>query len=73
MPDSRNHFIVTCPGCGTGNRVPASREGVAGRCGNCGSTLPPLYTKPLSLGDADFDAFVRTYPAPVLVEFWAPW
>jgi thioredoxin 2 len=66
-------YLIHCPACATANRVPAATEGVAGRCGSCGATLPPLYTRPLPLTDRDFDAFVRGYPGPLLAEFWAPW
>ena len=67
------HFIVRCPACGTGNRVPAEREGAAGKCGSCHAPLPPLYTKPQQLDERSFDAFVAGYPGPLLAEFWAPW
>ena len=72
MTDS-NVFIVTCPKCGTANRVPASREGDVGRCGNCRADLPPLHSMPVPLTDQSFDPFVNAYPAPILAEFWAPW
>ena len=66
-------YIIKCPSCGTGNRIPADKEGLKGHCGNCKSTLPPLYYRPRQLDDHSFDNFVRTYPGPVLAEFWAPW
>lgn len=65
--------IVTCPSCGTGNRIPADKEGVKGRCGHCQAMLPPLYTQPQQLTNSSFDSFIATYPGPVLAEFWAPW
>lgn len=66
-------FQLKCPACGALNRVPAEREGLAGRCGNCRATLPPLHSRPLQLDDTSFNDFVSSYPGPVLVEFWAPW
>lgn len=66
-------YLVTCPSCRAGNRIPAAREGQAGRCGNCHSPLPPLHLKPVPLTDRSFDAFVSTYAGPILAEFWAPW
>lgn len=66
-------YIVTCSACGTGNRIPAEKEGKSGRCGSCHAELPPLYTRPQQLGDKDFDSFIANYPGPVLAEFWAPW
>lgn len=73
MTASGESFLVTCPACGTANRVPASKEGVAGRCGSCHRALPPLYLHPVPLTDRSFDPFVAGYPGPVLAEFWAPW
>ena len=65
--------IVTCPACGSGNRIPDDKEGLRGRCGSCKSRLPPLYLHPQPLTDRSFDGFVAAYPGPVLAEFWAPW
>jgi len=66
-------YIITCPSCGTANRIPADKEAVRGRCGSCKAALPPLYCHPREVSDRTFDAFVSSYPGPVLVEFWAPW
>jgi thioredoxin 2 len=68
-----NTYFVTCPSCGSSNRIPADKEGLRGRCGACRSTLPPLYSRPRPLTDSSFDGFIESYPGPVLVEFWAPW
>jgi len=66
------NYILKCPSCGTGNRIPADKEGYRGHCGSCKSTLPPLYYRPQQLNDRTFDVFIKTYPSPVLAEFWAP-
>lgn len=66
-------FELKCQSCGTLNRIPAQKQGVAGTCGNCHAKLPPLYFEPQPLTDAEFDAFVARYDGPVLAEFWAPW
>jgi hypothetical protein len=66
-------YTVTCPSCGTGNRIPADKEGIKGHCGSCHAVLPPLYLQPQQLDENTFDSFVRSYPGPVLAEFWAPW
>lgn len=66
-------YLVKCAACGKGNRIPAAKEGVAGRCGSCRALLPPLYYQPQPLTERTFDAFVRAYPGPVLADFWAPW
>ena len=66
-------YTVTCPACGTANRIPADKEGERGRCGKCRSALPPLYHRPQPLTEQRFDPFVTSYPGPILAEFWAPW
>ena len=66
-------YIVTCPACGAGNRVPADKEGTPGRCGRCRAALPAMYHRPQPLSDSSFDSFLKGYPGPVLAEFWAPW
>jgi thioredoxin 2 len=71
MPDST--YLVTCPSCRTANRIPASRQGISGKCGSCHSPLPPLYLEPVQLTDRSFDSFVSSYNGPILAEFWATW
>lgn len=66
-------YLVTCPACGTGNRVPAEKEGLSGLCGTCHKKLPPLYIRPINLAENSFDTFVQSYESLVLAEFWAPW
>lgn len=70
---SATHYNITCPACGTTNRIPAAKEGLQGRCGNCHATLPLLYYRPLAVDERGFDSMIRTYPGPILAEFWAPW
>jgi thioredoxin 2 len=59
--------IVTCPNCGTKNRVASAQEGVP-RCGNCHNALPWIV-------DSDAESFDRDIASTllVLVDFWAPW
>lgn len=66
-------YIVKCRSCGASNRVPGEKEGIPGQCGSCKAKLPPLYYRPLQMGDADFDSFIAGYDGPVIAEFWAPW
>lgn len=35
-----NTYIISCPNCGAGNRVPANRVGTAAKCGKCHTALP---------------------------------
>lgn len=67
------NYTVTCDTCGAVNRIPADKQGRAGRCGTCRATLLPLYFQPQQLTDRTFDDFMSGYRGPVLAEFWAPW
>lgn len=66
-------IVISCPACGTGNRIPADKEGMRGHCGSCHALLPPIYHTPQQLSASTFDAFIANYPGPVLAEFWASW
>jgi len=66
-------YTVACSSCGAINRIPADKQGMAGRCGSCRGALPPLYFQPHQLSERTFDDFVSRYHGPVLAEFWAPW
>jgi thioredoxin 2 len=59
--------IITCPNCGTRNRVQPASEGVP-RCGSCHRLLPWLVDASAESFDAELSASV-----PVVVDFWAPW
>jgi thioredoxin 2 len=52
--------------------VPPERLASTGRCGACGTRLPPV-DAPLDVDAAELDAIVRSAPVPVLVDFWAEW
>lgn len=60
--------IVTCPSCGTKNRVGDPPAGSLPTCGRCGATLPWL----MNGSDATFERDI-TAPVTVLVDLWAPW
>ena len=71
--------IVTCPNCGTKNRVDHSRAQESQPvCGKCGEPLPVAAAsggqgKPLTVTDASFASDVLGASAPVLLDCWAPW
>ena len=67
-PATQETHIVTCPNCGTRNRVPAVGES-APKCGNCHRPLPWI----ADAGDDDFGDVVERSPVPVLVDLWAAW
>jgi thioredoxin 2 len=59
--------IITCPNCGTKNRVRPTASGVP-RCSVCHTLLPWIV-------EASKESFQEeiTASVPVLVDFWAPW
>jgi thioredoxin 2 len=59
--------IITCPNCGTKNRIRPTAEGVP-RCSVCHTLLPWIVTADAGSFDEEITASV-----PVLVDFWAPW
>jgi thioredoxin 2 len=68
--------IVRCPGCGTRNRVPASRREQQQRCGKCKKPLDlsRLFPdSPVAVSDTTFRQEVVSFPGPVVVNFTAPW
>ncbi len=69
-----DNIVLTCPQCGTKNRIPKNRIHERPVCGRCHAPLPVgAYTDhPRDIGDSDFQREVLSSPLPVLVEFWGP-
>ncbi|MGE5610349.1 MAG: thioredoxin [Bacillota bacterium] len=70
--------IVTCPKCGTKNRIDPERsqtlQPVCGRCGTLLSIPSPTSTEPLTLTDQIFASTLAAAGSrPLLVDCWAPW
>ena len=59
--------VITCPACGTKNRVPAKASGRP-QCASCHAALPWL----VNVDDHEFAAAIDTNQI-VLVDLWAPW
>lgn len=59
--------LVTCPGCGTKNRLPVVAQGHP-RCPKCKTDLPWL----IDAGDGDIDGAIDT-SVLVVLDLWAPW
>ena len=59
---------VSCPACGTRNRVPAATTGIV-QCAKCHQRLPWI----VDADDTSFDEIVGTSKRPVVVDRWAPW
>lgn len=66
--------IITCPSCGSANRVRRERvlAGLNPVCGHCKASLA-IDAKPVSVTDETFPAEVLRFPRPVLVDLWAAW
>ena len=68
--------IITCPKCGSKNRVDASRaQGTQPVCGKCGEKLPIAGSEdghPVTVTDGNFESIIAD-SRPVLVDFWAQW
>lgn len=60
--------IVTCPSCGTRNRVPAAASG-SPRCGRCHGPMPWI----VDADDTTFTQVTESTRVPVVVDLWAPW
>ena len=69
-----NSCIITCPNCGTKNRVDESRAShETPKCGKCGLPLP-LDAHPLTITDANFaDLVLNGGNTPIMVDCWAAW
>lgn len=69
--------IVSCPRCGTKNRVDEVRAAVGqAKCGKCGENLAAGVTAaiPIEVSDATFAEVLKTAgDKPVLVDCWAAW
>jgi len=65
--------LVTCPACGTKNRLDYRKLDKPAKCGKCKAPLQ-LPATPIEVSTvAAFDAVVRDSVRPVVVDFWAPW
>jgi len=65
--------LVTCPACGTKNRLDYRKLDKPAKCGKCKAPLQ-LPATPIEVPSvAAFDALVRDSVRPVVVDFWAPW
>lgn len=60
--------VVTCPGCGARNRVPAAAAGLP-RCPQCKGPLPWI----ASADDFSFAEVADSSRVAVLLDLWAPW
>jgi thioredoxin 2 len=65
--------LVTCPSCGTTNRLVYGTLRKPTRCGNCKTALRPP-SEPIEVpSTALFDLAITASSLPIVVDFWAPW
>jgi thioredoxin 2 len=62
-----------CAACKAQNRIPVRHLADVGKCGKCGTALPP-HAIPIEVSsESQFDEIVAGARVPVLVDFWAAW
>jgi thioredoxin 2 len=66
-------LIVSCPACGTRNRLVYERFGQTVRCGHCKQTLSAPNAPIEMTSSAQFDQLIAHATVPVVVDYWAPW
>ena len=64
--------VITCPACGTRNRLPPTQPGRKAVCGKCKAPLP-VSGGPVDITDATFAAEIENSVMPVLLDLWADW
>lgn len=64
--------MFRCSGCGSINRVPASRRTAGPICGRCKEPIDASGT-PQEVTAEALGRALSSYPIPVLVDVWAPW
>ena len=64
-------MLLSCPSCGTTNRIPDARLHDDPVCGKCGTRL--MAAEPVNLSDAGLPKYLANTELPVLVDFWAEW
>jgi thioredoxin 2 len=64
---------LSCPSCGTTNRLRFGALEKAAKCGKCQAELP-FPAAPIDISSAEiFDAVTAAASVPVVVDFWAAW
>ena len=62
-----------CADCRAVNRIPIRHLADTGKCGKCGTALPP-HAQPIEItSENQFDEIVGAARVPILVDFWATW
>ncbi len=65
--------IIPCAACGAKNRIPEKKQHLGPLCGKCGRRIVVgAHAVPVTLGDGDFQQFIKSAGIPVMVDFFAP-
>ena len=65
--------IISCPKCGTKNRIPVFKQHLQPKCGRCQNKIDLHgHIKPIVLTDHDFSQFILEAPIPVMIDFYSP-
>ena len=68
-----NSIVIACNDCGTKNRIPADKQHLGPRCGNCKKPLSlGSAAVPVELDDSTFAGFISQASKPVMVDFFSP-
>jgi thioredoxin 2 len=65
-------LVYRCSSCGAFNRLSLVVPGREPVCGKCKALLD-LSGHPSEIAPSAFEGAIAAAPAPVLVDFWAPW
>ncbi len=69
MNETLRHIV--CPHCESVNRLPATRDARAAKCGKCHQAL--FTGHPVAASATAFQKQVERNDIPVVVDFWAAW
>jgi thioredoxin 2 len=65
-------IIITCPSCGTKNRIPVVKQHLSPKCGKCSTRIDTTSQAiPVELDDFDFQSFIEDSTLPVMVDFYS--
>ena len=68
-----NSIIITCNSCGTKNKIPADKQHLGPKCGNCKNAISLAGAAvPVQLDDSSFQGLIRQASKPVMVDFFSP-
>ena len=68
-----NSIIIACKNCSTKNRIPADKQHLGPKCGNCKTAVSlDGIAVPVELDDSNFSGFVSQVSVPLMVDFFSP-